>query len=107
MISFASVSSPTIWTFESNGTKITASFRSRLSVNTIDAAVDAGLCGVGLIRANSYQVVNHVRNGRLAVVLEDFELAPRPVHLVYDKRNRLPLKLRAFADFVVLACAND
>jgi hypothetical protein len=23
------------------------------------------------------------------------------VHLVYDKQNRLPLKLRAFVDFVV------
>jgi hypothetical protein len=26
---------------------------------------------------------------------------PRPVHLVYDAQNRLPLKLRAFIDFAV------
>jgi DNA-binding transcriptional LysR family regulator len=101
VISFESVSSPTTWTFGSNSTAITASFRSRLSVNTIDAAIDAGLSGAGLIRTNSYQVVDHVRSGRLAVVLEDFEPEPRPVHLVYDKQSRLPLKLRAFVDFVV------
>lgn len=101
VISFAGVSSPATWIFESDGTEIPASFRSRLSVNTIDAAIDAGLCGAGLIRANSYQVVDHVRSGRLAVILEAFEPAPSPVHLIYDKQSRLPLKLRAFVDFVV------
>jgi DNA-binding transcriptional LysR family regulator len=49
----------------------------------------------------SYQVADHVRAGRLAIVLERFEPAPRPVHLIYDKQNRLPLKLRAFVDFAV------
>lgn len=101
VISFESVSSSTTWTFESSGAEITASFRSRLSVNTIDAAIDAGLSGAGLIRTNSYQVVDHVRGGRLAIVLEDFEPEPRPVHLVYGKQSRLPLKLRAFVDFAV------
>jgi DNA-binding transcriptional LysR family regulator len=54
-----------------------------------------------LIRAVSYQVVDHVRAGRLRIVMQSFEPAPRPVHLVYDAQNRLPLKLRAFVDFVV------
>ena len=76
-------------------------FRSRLSVSTIDAAIDAGVAGAGVVRAVSYQVADHVRGGRLRLVLEAYEPAPRPVHLVYDKQNRLPLKLRAFVDFVV------
>ena len=49
----------------------------------------------------SYQIVDHVRSGRLKLVLESFEPTPRPVHLVYDTPSRLPLKLRAFVDFVV------
>lgn len=101
VISFQSVSVLSSWTFESNGAEMVASFRSRLGVNTVDAAIDAGLSGAGLVRAVSYQVVEHVRAGRLQVVLQAFEQAPRPVHLVYDSRNRLPLKLRAFIDFVV------
>ncbi|WP_204259667.1 LysR family transcriptional regulator [Lichenicola cladoniae] len=100
VISFRTVSSATIWTFEAAGAEIAVSFRSRLSVNTIDAAIDAGLSGFGLIRANSYQVVDHVRGDRLAVVLKAFEPSPLPVHLVYDTHSRLPLKLRAFIDFV-------
>jgi DNA-binding transcriptional LysR family regulator len=101
VVSFEGVSSPTTWIFEADGAEVAASFRSRLSVNTIDAAIDAGLYGVGLVRTNSYQVADHVRGGRLSVVLEAFEPSPRPVHLVYEKQGRLPLKLRAFVDDVV------
>ncbi len=101
VISFQSVSALSSWVFESAGSEITASFRSRLSLNTIDAAIDAALSGAGLVRAVSYQIADHVRAGRLALVLESFEPKPRPVHLVYDAQNRLPLKLRAFVDFVV------
>ncbi|HTU35033.1 MAG TPA: LysR substrate-binding domain-containing protein, partial [Candidatus Acidoferrum sp.] len=60
-----------------------------------------GLAGTGLVRAVSYQVADLVRAHRLAIVLEAFEPSPGPVHLVYDKQNRLPLKMRAFIDFVV------
>jgi len=101
VISFESVSSPTTWRYWSDGNELAVVFRSRLSVSTIDAAIDAGLAGAGVVRANSYQVVNHVRGGLLRLLLEAYEPAPRPVHLVYDKHQRLPLKLRAFVDFVV------
>lgn len=101
VVAFQSVSVLSPWIFEKDGTELKASFRSRLSVNTIDAAIDAAISGAGLVRAVSYQIADHVRAGRLAVVLEAFEQRPRPVHLVYDAQSRLPLKLRAFVDFVV------
>ena len=101
VISFDSVSTPSTWIFESGGVEVTATFSARMSVNTIDAAIDAGLAGTGLVRAVSYQVANFVRTHRLVIVLEAFEPSPRPVHLVYDKQSRLPLKMRAFIDFVV------
>ncbi|CCD99510.1 LysR family transcriptional regulator [Bradyrhizobium sp. STM 3809] len=99
VVSFQSVSAESAWPFDMEGTEISARFRARLGVNTIDAAIEAGLSGAGLVRALSYQVAEHVRSGRLALVLERFEPAPRPVHLVYDGQARLPLKLRAFVDF--------
>ena len=81
--------------------------RSRLSVNTIDAAIDAGLSCAGLIRALSYQVVDFVRSDWLTIVLDLFEPSPPPVHLVYDTRSRFPLKLRVLVDFVTPAYASD
>jgi DNA-binding transcriptional LysR family regulator len=102
VIAFGSVSAVSSWTFWSGGeTEIVVSFRSRLSVSTIEAAIDAGLSGAGVVRAMSYQVVDFLRDGRLRRLLQEFEPPPRPVHLVYDRQNRLPLKLRAFVDFAV------
>jgi len=101
VISLDGLSSPSVWTFESDGAERTVQFRARLSVNTIDAAIEAGLAGAGIIRVLSYQVADHVRSMRMKIVLEAFEPPPPPVRLVYDAQNRLPLKLRAFIDFVV------
>ena len=101
VITFESVSSPTIWRYWSDGTEVAVPLRSRLSVSTIDAAIDAGLAGAGVIRTMSYQVADYVRDDLLQLLLEAYEPTPGPVHLVYDQQNRLPLKLRAFVDFVV------
>jgi DNA-binding transcriptional LysR family regulator len=99
-ISFDGVAMPSAWRFESGGSEISAPLRSRLSVNTIDAAIDAALQGAGLAQAMSYQIAEAVREGKLVVVLQKFEPPPLPVHLVYHSQSRLPLKLRAFVDFV-------
>ena len=101
VISFESVSSPTTWRYWSGGSEVPVPLRSRLSVSTIDAAIDAGLAGAGVVRTNSYQVADYVRDNLLQLLLEAYEPIPRPVHLVYAKHNRLPLKLRAFVDFAV------
>ena len=95
------MSSLTSWRFRSGDGETAVALRARLSVNTTDAAIVAGLAGAGLVRALSYQVVDYVRSGRMAIVLDPFDPPPPPVHLVDDARNRLPLKLRAFVDFGV------
>jgi DNA-binding transcriptional LysR family regulator len=99
-ITFDNVSVPGVWHFYSGSIQLNAALRSRLSVNTTDAAIDAAIAGMGLARANSYQIVDHVRRGALVLTLEAFEPPPRPVSLIYNSHARLPLKLRAFIDFV-------
>jgi DNA-binding transcriptional LysR family regulator len=101
VISFESVSTPTTWRYWSDGNELAIPLTTRFSVNTIDAAIDAGLAGAGVVRAVSYQVAGHVHDDLLRLLLEAYEPIPRPVSLVYDKQKRLPLKLRAFVDFVV------
>jgi DNA-binding transcriptional LysR family regulator len=73
--------------------------RSRLHVNTAEAALDAATAGVGLTQVLSYQAAPLVARKKLALVLRAYELAPIPVSLVHVGRGRLPLKLRAFLDF--------
>ena len=73
--------------------------RSRLSVNTAEAAIDAAVAGVGITRVLSYQVASALADGRLATLLEEYEPTPWPVSLVHTGQSLLPLKLRAFLDF--------
>ncbi len=101
VISFSGVSEANTWKFWSDGQEIAIPFRSRLSVTTIEGAIDAALAGAGLVRAMSYQVSDHISEGRLATVLTDYEPPPAPVHLVFGQQSRLPLKLRVFVDFTV------
>ena len=101
VISFGSVSAQSTWRFWSRGNEVTVSLGSRLSGSTIDAAIEAGLAGAGILGALSYQVVDLVRGERLRLLLGSDEATPRPVHLVYDRQKRLPLKLRAVFDLAV------
>jgi DNA-binding transcriptional LysR family regulator len=98
-IAFEGPASLSAWTFATGKSETTVAIRSRLSVNTAEAAVDAAVAGLGLTRVLSYQSANAVRAGALALALEDFELTPWPVSLVYPAQRLLPLKLRAFLDF--------
>jgi DNA-binding transcriptional LysR family regulator len=84
------------WSF---GGKVEVSVRSRLLVNTVEAAVDAAAAGAGLARALSYQVAERIRRRELNIVLAAFEPSPWPVHLLCKPQSVLPQKLRAFLDF--------
>ena len=74
---------------------------SRLVVNTAEAAIDAAIAGVGITRVLSYQVASALQASTLARTLRQFEPTAWPVSLVYAGRGLLPLKLRAFLDFVM------
>jgi len=73
--------------------------RARLAVNTGQAAIDAALAGLGIVRVLSYQVVRLVAEKKLRVVLPTFEPEPSPIHVVH-----LPgVQTRAASAFVELA----
>lgn len=86
------------WTFRG---KRPENIRSRLSVNTADAAIDSALAGLGLAQVLSYQVADAVKAGRLTTVLKRYEPPPLPVHLLYLPQRRQTAKVRAFIDFAV------
>lgn len=98
-VTFAALMAAGPWTFEVNGADVTVPVRSRLAVNTAEAAVDAATAGVGVTRVLSYQMEEARRAGLLQVVLQEFEPEPLPVSLVYSSQGRLPQKMRAFLDF--------
>jgi DNA-binding transcriptional LysR family regulator len=100
-ITFEGLHAPRQWVFRSAGAEHLVPIRSRLTVNTAEAATDAAAAGLGLTRVLCYQVETAVAAGRLVTVLHQFEPAPHPVSLVHAGGRLLPLKLRAFLDFAV------
>lgn len=85
------------WSFPVPGSRPrTVVVHTRLTVNTGQAAIDAAVAGLGLVRVLSYQVDELVDAGRLQIVLSRYEPAPSPVHLV-----RLPgAQVRAAVAFL-------
>jgi DNA-binding transcriptional LysR family regulator len=101
-VNFDGFTSSTAWTFSAKDQRAerTVPIRSRLSVNTAEAAVDAAVAGVGVTRVLSYQAASAVAEGKLKILLTAYEPEPVPINLVYVGQGLLPLKVRAFLDFV-------
>jgi len=99
-VTFEVLASMRAWVFGNGKSEISVPIRSRLAVNTAEAAIAAATLGVGLIRVLSYQVEDAIRANELRIVLDTFESAPLPVSLVHKGQAPLPLKLRAFLDFM-------
>ncbi len=98
-VTFAGLSSSREWAFRIGASIEGFPVRSRLTVTTAEAALDAAIAGAGLTRLLSYQAAAAVQDGRLALVLREYEPAPSAVSLVYPGGRLVPLKLRAFLDF--------
>ena len=75
----------------------TVAIRPRLAVTTADAAIDAAIAGLGIVRVLSYQSRVPERDHRLQRVLASFEPPAIPVQLV-RLGPLIPRKVRAFLD---------
>lgn len=99
-ITFEVLSSVGAWVFGAGKAQQSVPVHSRLSVNTAEAAITAATLDVGVIRVLSYQVADAVQKGDLQVVLQPYESAALPISLLHKGQAPLPLKVRAFLDFV-------
>ncbi|MET1079666.1 MAG: LysR family transcriptional regulator [Pseudomonas sp.] len=79
----------------------------RLVVTAYQAAINAARLGWGLTRVLSYQVAKQVAAGELELVLEDFELPPLPIQVVYQGGRQVPAKVRTFVDFCAQRLGQD
>jgi DNA-binding transcriptional LysR family regulator len=48
----------------------------------------------------SYKMDAAMRERKLAIVLDEFEPNPLPLHVVYPPRKPMPLKLRTFLSWI-------
>lgn len=98
-ITFDALMSANVWVFPAGKQEEAVTVRSRLVINTAEAAIDAAIAGVGIARVLSYQVARALQEGKLVPALQAYEAPSWPVSLVHAGQGPLPLKVRAFLDF--------
>lgn len=98
-ITFTALGPADRWSFPGPAGERPIGVHSRLVVNTAEAAVDAAAAGLGVTRVLSYQAAQAVAAGGLRVLLEAFEPAGQPVHLVYREGRFPPPKVQSFIAF--------
>jgi DNA-binding transcriptional LysR family regulator len=98
-ITFENTLSSQAWAFNIGNAEKPFPIHSRLVVSTAEAAVDAVVAGLGLTRLLDYQIAAQRREGKLKLVLEEFNSPPKAVQLIYEQSRHLPLKTRTFLDY--------
>lgn len=101
IVSASGVTPAPEWRLVQDGAPRSVKLRPRLTTTSNDSAVAAALSGFGLTRLLSYQVAEHLREGRLQTVLSEFEPAVLPVHVVHREGRHASRKTRAFLDLAV------
>jgi DNA-binding transcriptional LysR family regulator len=89
------------WKFIKNSVQQVVKLQARMTTTTNDSAVIAAVNGFGLTRLLSYQVVDHLINGNLKIVLSEFEQAPLPIHVVHREGRHASHKARNFLDLAI------
>lgn len=88
----------TEWHFSNGAGTTTLHPAPRLLVSSNQAAINAARLGWGLTRVLSYQVAEWVNKGELEILLEPFQTAALPVHILYQGDRRMLAKVRTFVD---------
>jgi DNA-binding transcriptional LysR family regulator len=92
------------WSFPPNdGSAIprAVQFTPRFVVDSARAALASAVEGRGVTRLLSHQIAEHLRDGRLQIVLTPDEPTPLPVHIILPEGRLSVPKVRAFVDFAV------
>ncbi len=91
---------PHWWTFQDDGRVFQVPVSGNLEFNQTAPAVAACAAGAGFGHFLSYQVAPLVAGKKLRIVLEDYELAPWPLSVLYPHARMLPARTRALIDWL-------
>jgi DNA-binding transcriptional LysR family regulator len=95
---FAALSPGRDWHFVRNGRDENIRVAGSFASNSGDAVIQTALEDRGIACVLYYQVMDHVANGKLRLLLQEFAPAPVPIHAVFAHPKLVSAKVRAFVD---------
>jgi DNA-binding transcriptional LysR family regulator len=88
------------WTFNDNGKIVTMKVAGNMVCNDGAVLHDWALAGKGLAWRSMWEVNAEIDDGRLATVLDQYSAPGNDIYAVFAQRRHLPLRIRAFVDFL-------
>lgn len=88
------------WTFLNDGKQVTLKVSGNMVCNDGAVLHAWALAGKGLAWRSMWEVGEQIASGELCTVLDDFAAPGNDVHAVFAQRRHLPLRIRAFVDFL-------
>lgn len=74
--------------------------QSTVSINELNAYVEAGIAGLGIIQTARFAQQAHIDAGVLVPILDDWHSAGLQAHIVYAPNRYVSARLRVFIDWV-------
>ncbi|OEZ91537.1 LysR family transcriptional regulator [Duganella phyllosphaerae] len=93
------------WTFRENGKNVVLKVGGNMGCNDGQVLHEWALAGKGLAWRSMWEVGSEIEAGKLRTVLGDFAAPGNDIHAVFAQRRHLPLRVRAFVDFLRRAYA--
>lgn len=97
---FSSAGSQRGWTFRQNGKNLTVKAGGNMGCNDGAVLHDWALAGKGLAWRSMWEVGTELETGQLETVLDEFAAPGNDIYAVFAQRQHLPLRIRAFVDFL-------
>jgi DNA-binding transcriptional LysR family regulator len=88
------------WSFQENGRIVTLKVAGNMVCNDGAVLHDWALAGRGLAWRSMWEVGPEIAAGRLVPVLDQFAAPGNDIYAVFAQRRHLPLRIRAFVDFL-------
>lgn len=88
------------WTFLDQGKPVTLKVGGNMVCNDGAVLHAWALAGKGLAWRSMWEVGSQIASGELVTVLDEFAAPGNDVHAVFAQRRHLPLRIRAFVDFL-------
>lgn len=91
------------WTFVKDRRRASVQVSGRLTVGANDAAIAAAVAGLGVARTSLWGCRAELADGRLAMVMADWNMDPVAVHAIFPGGRAASPAARAFAAFLAEA----
>ncbi|WP_445230961.1 LysR family transcriptional regulator [Duganella rhizosphaerae] len=88
------------WTFRDNGKNVVMKVGGNMGSNDGQVLHDWALAGKGLAWRSMWEVGNEIEAGKLQTVLNEHAAPGNDIYAVFAQRRHLPLRIRAFVDFL-------